>query len=169
MQDVAGDEGIQFCRSILDGDSASSGDRDSAHLHNLIQEGRCVVCNQSTFAEDMLQQKEQQQKDQMRAARLSTGSGNGNGNGCGGSDDEGEEGVASGAGGAVATVANMEEEVILCDGCNAEVHLKCLNLSSVSTFLLLLLLLGCLLKSIMHHAAFFSVLFSPFFFLSLSC
>jgi hypothetical protein len=147
VQDVAGEEGIQFCRSILDGDSASSG--DSAHLHNLIQEGRCVVCNQSTFAEDMLQQKEQQQKDQVRAARLSSGSGNGGGNGGGGSDDEGEEGTANGAGGAVATAASMEEEVILCDGCNAEVHLKCLNLTSVSIFLLLLLLLlgACLYHS----------------------
>ena len=26
-----------------------------------------------------------------------------------------------------------EEEVILCDGCNAEVHLRCLNLTAVSS------------------------------------
>jgi hypothetical protein len=25
-----------------------------------------------------------------------------------------------------------EDEVILCDGCNAEVHLRCLNLTTVS-------------------------------------
>jgi hypothetical protein len=25
-----------------------------------------------------------------------------------------------------------EDEVILCDGCNAEVHLRCLNLTAVS-------------------------------------
>ena len=28
-----------------------------------------------------------------------------------------------------------EDEVILCDGCNAEVHLRCLNLTAVSFIL----------------------------------
>ena len=50
-----GEEGVNQCRSLLDGLDGPSND---AYLQHVISEGRCVVCNQSTFEEDMLAQAE---------------------------------------------------------------------------------------------------------------
>ena len=83
VKDLCGEEGVALCRSLLDGIDVNSGE-SNAYLHSLITEGRCVVCNGSTFFDEM---------------------------------EVGED--------------EVEDQVILCDGCNAEVHLKCLNLAAV--------------------------------------
>lgn len=51
-QDLLGDEGVLQCRSLLDGMEG----RSDSYLQQIISEGRCVVCNHSTFEEDMAQQ-----------------------------------------------------------------------------------------------------------------
>ena len=48
-QDLLGDEGVLHCRSLLDGMEG----RSETYLQQMISEGRCVVCNTSTFEEDM--------------------------------------------------------------------------------------------------------------------
>lgn len=50
-----GEEGVVQCRSLLDG-LDGQGEGGSSYLQHIISEGRCVVCNHSTFEEDMLQQ-----------------------------------------------------------------------------------------------------------------
>lgn len=72
---IAGDEGVNICRSLLDGID----DGGEAELQSRVTEGRCSVCMGSTFEDDL---------------------------------PEGDE-------------------VILCDGCNAEAHIRCLNMTSV--------------------------------------
>lgn len=103
VRNLCGDETAIYCRNLLDG--LGEGNDGHAHgvdglpsseglLHSLITEGRCILCNGSTF--------------------------------------EDEEEVVEDEG---ATTNNKNQnKVLLCDGCNAEVHLKCLNLNSVSSF-----------------------------------
>lgn len=50
-----GEEGVVQCRSLLDG-MDGQGEGSSSYLQHIISEGRCVVCNHSTFEEDMAQQ-----------------------------------------------------------------------------------------------------------------
>jgi hypothetical protein len=50
LQDLLGDEGVQQCRSLLDG---LDGQASDAYLQQVVTEGRCVVCKHSTFEEDM--------------------------------------------------------------------------------------------------------------------
>ena len=82
VREICGEEGVSICRGLLDGISVDAqGQLESAlYLQNMITEGRCVICNGSTFEEE--------------------------------SDEAGDQ-------------------ILLCDGCNAEAHLKCLNLSAV--------------------------------------
>jgi hypothetical protein len=77
VKEIAGDEGMAVCRSLLEGiedDGAGYAD-----LQSRVTEGRCTVCMGSTYEEDC------------------------------------EDG----------------DDIILCDGCNAEAHLKCLNMTAV--------------------------------------
>eukprot|EP01038_Epipyxis_sp_PR26KG_P012853 gene12853-17228_t len=82
VRTICGDNGVDLCRSLLDGS-------DSKSSFSHIMEGRCILCNGSTYEEDLRNQ----------------------------AIVEGNE--------------ESEEKVILCDGCQAEVHLKCLSLSVV--------------------------------------
>lgn len=81
---ICGEEGVTYCRALLDGISVESQNQldSSAYLQNMVTEGRCVICNGSTFEEEP-------------------------------SGDE------------------SGDQILLCDGCNAEAHLRCLNLSAV--------------------------------------
>jgi len=87
VRQLCGEDGVNLCRGLLDGITVDSQNQQdsSAYLQNMITEGRCVVCNGSTFEEE--------------------------------SEEPGEQ-------------------ILLCDGCNAEVHLKCLNLTTVSKIII---------------------------------
>jgi hypothetical protein len=142
VQDLLGDEGVLQCRSLLDGMEGGS----DTYLQQIISEGRCVVCNHSTFEEDMQQQRAAATGGLSNVPRcvkivwnltvgrpfllscefalwLSIS--------CCLCCINPRPGVV------VAVRAEeegetKEDEVILCDGCNAEVHLRCLNLTTVS-------------------------------------
>ena len=117
------------CRSLLDGiDGASRDASSSSYLQNIISEGRCVICNHSTFEEDMQEHKAQALAQQQRASSSASANSNAGGGASGGADEEGGSAAAS----AAAASAALEDEVILCDGCNAEAHMKCLNMTAVS-------------------------------------
>jgi hypothetical protein len=82
VRELCGEEVVSMCRGLLDGLSVDgTQEASAAYLQNQIAQGRCIVCNGSTF------------------------------------DDE---------------VEDVADEILLCDGCNAEAHLKCLNLTAVS-------------------------------------
>ena len=75
VRSIAGDGGVNLCRSLLDGI-----ENDDLDLHpSKIMAGRCLVCRSSTYEEDC-----------------------------------------------------ADDKVILCDGCNGEIHLRCTSLPSVS-------------------------------------
>lgn len=84
VKELCGEEGVKKCRNLLDGISSSNSDN---YVESFVTEGRCVVCNGSTFDED----------------------------------DNNDNNASSQA----------PNEVILCDACNAEAHLRCLNLNAV--------------------------------------
>jgi hypothetical protein len=57
VKEVCGEEGVSLCRCLLDG---SGGE----YMQN-ITEGRCVVCNGSTFEDDMQAQAAQLERGQV--------------------------------------------------------------------------------------------------------
>lgn len=84
VRNLCGEDAVLYCRSLLDGigsEATADGNQQVA------VEGRCMLCNGSTFEEDML-------------------------------EGDSEE-------------IKIENQVILCDGCNGEAHLGCLNLTAV--------------------------------------
>lgn len=103
VKETVGDEGVAHCRTLLDGYDGSA----EVYLHNLVTEGRCVVCNGSTFEDDMLGPTPLSRKANMD----------------GSNDIDGLEKEKH--------CHQDNDMVMLCDGCNAEVHLKCLNLQAV--------------------------------------
>ena len=103
VKETVGDEGVAHCRTLLDGYDGSA----EVYLHNLVTEGRCVVCNGSTFEDDMMGP-----TPLPRKANID-----------GSNDVDGLE---------KEKLCHQDNDmVMLCDGCNAEVHLKCLNLQAV--------------------------------------
>ena len=108
VREVVGDDGVAHCRTLLDGYDGSA----EVYLHNLVTEGRCVVCNGSTFEDDMAGQA--QPHPPHHPPRRTTS--------MDGSNDDGVEREDT---------TTAHDMVMLCDGCNAEVHLKCLNLQAV--------------------------------------
>jgi hypothetical protein len=84
VRDLCGEDGVNYCRALLDG----IGDGSTENYGHFLKEGRCIICNTSTYEED---------------------------------DDVGKSN----------DVSSSENAVILCDGCNAEVHLRCLDLVAV--------------------------------------
>jgi hypothetical protein len=92
VRNICGEDSAFYCRNLLDGILGEHNDSTSKEglLQSMITEGRCILCNGSTYEDDM---------------------------------DEGEEQENG---------KKKNNKVILCDGCNAEVHLRCLNLSNVS-------------------------------------
>ena len=84
VRELCGEEVVSMCRGLLDGLAVDGTqnplEASAAYLQNQITQGRCIVCNGSTFEDE--------------------------------SDD-------------------VADEILLCDGCNAEAHLKCLNLTAV--------------------------------------
>eukprot|EP00981_Chlorochromonas_danica_P010092 scaffold3044_cov176-Ochromonas_danica.AAC.10 len=116
VRKIAGDEGVIQCRNMLDGISRRAATTSSTlqqqereeegFLQALIREGRCIICNAFTFEDDN----------------------NNNGN------DDNAAGGASGENNDPSSNHNnstTKNAVILCDGCNAEVHLRCLHLTEV--------------------------------------
>ena len=86
VKEICGDAGVLFSRKLLDGFDFGSID-DESHIDYQKQtyiEGRCMLCNISTFTED---------------------------------DDSDGDGI--------------ENQAILCDGCNGEAHLRCLGMQYV--------------------------------------
>lgn len=82
VRELCGEEVVSMCRGLLDGLSMDgTQEASAAYLQNQITQGRCIVCNGSTFEDD---------------------------------------------------AEDVADEILLCDGCNAEAHLKCLNLTAVS-------------------------------------
>jgi hypothetical protein len=105
VKETVGDEGVAHCRTLLDGYDGSA----EVYLHNLVTEGRCVVCNGSTFEDDMMGPTP---PPPPRKANMD-----------GSNDMDGLEKEKQ--------CQQDNDMVMLCDGCNAEVHLKCLNLQAV--------------------------------------
>jgi len=116
VKETVGDEGVAHCRTLLDGYDGSA----EVYLHNLVTEGRCVVCNGSTFEDDMLGPTPLSRKANMD----------------GSNDMDGLEKEKH--------CHQDNDMVMLCDGCNAEVHLKCLNLQAVR-------LLSCVCIIVVTH------------------
>jgi hypothetical protein len=90
VRDLGGEDAMKCCRVLLDG--LDSEPTTEPYLQSFLTEGRCLVCNTSTYEED--------------------------------EDEDPENGDAN-------ATTTSENPVILCDGCNAEVHLKCLGLAAV--------------------------------------
>lgn len=93
VRDLSGDDAVKCCRGLLDG-IESTGGQDS-YLQSFLTEGRCLICNGSTYEEDENEEDRQQ--------------------------------------------SNVT--VILCDGCNCEAHLRCLELKSVRLYVFVTLML----------------------------
>jgi hypothetical protein len=87
VKEICGESGVAFSRKLLDGfDFASDGPSVDYTSQNFI-EGRCMLCNASTIAEE---------------------------------DDENNS-----------SSDLMDNQAILCDGCNGEAHLRCLGMETV--------------------------------------
>jgi hypothetical protein len=142
VKDLCGEEGVVLCRALLDGGNSSAagasgaggggvsngGEGGEEYLQTMITEGRCVICNGSTFEEDMQMQREKELRelDRNRSRRMAAAA-----------DAENQ----ADAGAAAPEV--LEDQVLLCDGCNAEVHMKCLHLTEVPTYTLCFNFLIC--------------------------
>lgn len=82
VKELCGDSGVAYCRNLLDGVGNVD---ESSNNPSFVTEGRCILCNTSTYEEDM-----QENPDE-----------------------------------------SISKDILLCDGCNAEAHLRCLGLGAI--------------------------------------
>lgn len=127
VKNVAGAEGVALCRSMLE-DLGDAG--DSEHLlQSKVFEGRCFICKSSTYEPPTHLPKAKPGRKSTSRVSLTTEDTEAMG-----MDESMTEFSSRGGPGSRGgrRKADDDNEIILCDGCNAEVHLKCLNPSLTS-------------------------------------